>query len=230
MKLLNYGIIGKIFARKVYYLITEQTVNAYAAVRHKMVKEYEEALLRNSYIFDKTLNFKFNSYQRSKLVKGFESALNEVNISYRDHMAFSSVASAFASKPNNMMRMTVIAIDKLRWSDWSEGIVKETFLDFFRKLKAYSGSITTTSYYFADSSNYKDEIYQIFENFPSQDSSVQHNNYGPVGNEIVQDSEKDCELGILPDRHKRDLSRKADLEIKKYQKQVEEDFKRFKKR
>jgi len=197
-----------------------------------MVKEYEEALLNNSDFLNSrplNFNFKLNSVNRPLLVRGFQNALNEVSISYRDHMAFSSVASAFASKPNNMMRMTVIVLDRLRWTDWSDGIVKETFLDFFRKLKAYSGSITTASCYFADLSNYKDEIYSLFDNFPSQDSSVQHNNYGPVGNEIVQDSEKDCELGILPDRHKRDLSRKADYEIRKYQKQVEEDFKRFKK-
>ncbi len=228
MKLFSYSV-NKIFVRKVFY-INEQMINAYAAVRHKMVKEYEEALLNNSdLLYKKTLNFRLNSASRAALVKGFQSALNEVNVSYRDHMAFSSVASAFASKPNNMMRMTIIILDKLRWTDWSEGIVKEAFLDFFRKLKAYSGSITTASCYFADLSNYKDEIYSLFDNFPSQDSSVQHNNYGPVGNEIVQDSEKDCELGILPDRHKRDLSRRADLEIKKYQKQLEEDFKRFKK-
>jgi hypothetical protein len=205
----------------------EGAVNAYVIVRRKIVQEYRSALSDNASLLSKKPEFSLDNAKIEALTRGFETSFNEVETSYSDFIKFASITSALASKPNNMMRMTIVIIALLRETNWSDTCIKEAFITFFKKLADKGGRIKEACYSIADSTTYATDIYALFEYFPIQDSHVNHNNYGGVGNDIVSESEEFCEKGVLPNRHTRDLSRKAEAEAKKQVKDMEDLAKKF---
>lgn len=205
----------------------EGAINAYVVVRRKIVQEYRSALLSNASLLSKKPEFSLDTHKIEALVSGLEKSFGEIETGYSDAIKFASIVNALASKPNNMMLMTIVITALLRQTNWSDTCIKDAFITFFKKLADKGGRIKEACFSIADSTPYTADIYALFEYFPAQDSHVPHNNYGAVGNDIVTESEKFCEEGIFPNRHARDLSRRAEAEAKKQVKDMEDLAKKF---